>query len=191
MHTGVRERDWSKPVELAQGLQLPWGLRIHFSEPSFAFINNASSITFLLARRIWGHSQEELEEHGFRHLDTQNYIHHPNALTLSNCGFHPSVASFGHCTRIRDPICLNSMTQVSYHTTVFQTAFSWRVSVSSYCSPHVLGSLFPIWITSDYFLPIFLISVCFCIAFPPSLELSTPPSFASSKHFVKSIISIY
>lgn len=37
-----------------------------------------------------------------------------------------------------------------------------------------MGSPSPIWITSGYFLPILLISGCFCIALLYLLELSTP-----------------
>lgn len=178
---GERERDWWKPEELAQGLQLSWGLT-GFICQTLSSLSVDYLWLFLLARGIWVHSQKGLEEHGFRYLDPQNYIFPPQLWLPTQCG---------HCTGIWDPVYLNSATQVSHRTTVFQIAFSWRVSVSNYCSPDILGSLPPIWTTADYFLPTFLISVCFGIAFLSSPELSPPPIFASSKHFVKLSLSIF
>lgn len=84
--------------------------------------------------------QKGLEEQGFRYLNPQNYIFPSYPLTLPKCDFQPNVATTKHL----GPVYLNSANQVSHPTTVFQIAFSWRVSVSNYCSPDILGSLPPI-----------------------------------------------
>ena len=59
----------------------------------------------LLFREIWVHSQEGLEEHGIRHIDSKNRI--LSLCPLTFCGFQIQLARFDHCTSIRDPICLN------------------------------------------------------------------------------------
>jgi hypothetical protein len=164
-------------LKLAQGLWLPKALlsylraeRIYFSESTPLFISRTSPPLFPF------HLSCVSSEHSFTSTHPKNRLS-PAAVSK------PNTASFGCYTSIQDPICLNGAVQVSHYTTAFQIAFSWRISVSYYCSPDVVASLSPIWITSGYFLPIRLISVCFCIAFLSLLELSTPPTFASPQAF--------
>lgn len=192
---GVKGREWLvKSWRTGPGvLSALKAKRIYLSEPSLVFISCASSRTFPSSQRdlsaqpgrtgrAWLQTLRPIELHpSFVYIDLlQLWLR-------TQCGqFWPL-----HKHQLETPFVLTALPRSLTILLLSRLLFSWRVSVSDYCSPDVLGSLSPIRITSDYFLPTFLISVSFCIAFLSSLKLSAPPVFASSKHFVKSIIPIF
>lgn len=145
--------------------------KINFLELSLVFITSISSVTF-------PSSQTDLSAQPRRTGRAW-----PQTLTLADM-YPPSIfidplqlwfpnpvwPVLAAAQALETPFVFTVLSR-SHHTNAFQIAFSRRVSVSNYCSPDVLGSRSPIWITSGYFLPIFLILVCF--GYCPSIFTGT------------------
>lgn len=98
--TGYRTGPWAPASLGTEGINF-------FQNPALSSLAGNLWLP-LQVREIWVHSQEGLEEHGLRHLDPKNHILSLYPLTF--CGFQIQLVSFDHCTSIRDPICLNSVT---------------------------------------------------------------------------------
>ena len=135
--------------------------RIRFLEPSLVFICSTSSVTL-------PSSQTDLSakprRSGRAWLQTLRLAEmHPLSISIDPVQLWPPSPVWpvlAAAQALETPFVFTVLSR-SHHTNAFQIVFSWRVSVSNYCSPAVLGSCSPIWITSGHFLPIFLISVCF------------------------------